>query len=121
MSEFKPPKGPFPKGQSCANCQCWVEEKQEAKDERWGFCWGIPIDEEGDGNPYTLAYRWCGSWRGSAEVRCGGCKWHLTSSCPRGSRVDDLGQPGEFRGSYTNAFACERWEEATEKGAARES
>jgi hypothetical protein len=81
----------------------------------------LPMLGGGEAGGYTLAYRWCGSWRGSAEVRCGGCKWHLTSSCPRGSRVDDLGQPGEFRGSYTNAFACERWEEATEKGAARES
>ena len=110
-----------PHGKSCANCANIIPE---------GYVFspaptdGSALDDACAAGPYLALCpkrRHCGHWRGSADVRCGGCKWRVPikeSPCPR-MRFD------AYRTHPTRpvetAFACSRWEAAdSEKESANE-
>jgi hypothetical protein len=125
MSEFAPPKG-----QKCGNCICCEPDpamlpvaESTCRSRMIDLC-GTQ-DDPGCTPPAVMLSSWCGHWRGSAEVRCGGCKWYKQTECPRFRVVDGnatfkgKGTRGPVYASHHSgiecpmpqAFACERWEE----------
>jgi hypothetical protein len=109
MSEFAPPKG-----QKCGNCICCEPDpamlpvaESTCRSRMIDLC-GTQ-DDPGCTPPAVMLSSWCGHWRGSAEVRCGGCGHHHSYRCPR---MRNSGEKLTVWGTCSDdAFACERWEE----------